>query len=50
MQSELERDVCSKLVGQDCQWCTDGELEQTTYKDKKAVVCMQCETPAAQFW
>jgi len=50
MSSMTESSVVRRLEGQDCQWCTDGRLERGRYKGNVAVICEDCDTPAAQLW
>ncbi|WP_458205429.1 HVO_A0556 family zinc finger protein [Haladaptatus sp. NG-SE-30] len=50
MSSTTESSVIGRLEGRECHWCHDGRLERGTYKGNDAVVCSDCETPAAQLW
>ncbi|WP_339104698.1 HVO_A0556 family zinc finger protein [Haloterrigena salinisoli] len=38
------------LEGRPCPYCSDGELERGSYKDKQAAICDSCDTPHAQLW
>ncbi|EFW93245.1 hypothetical protein ZOD2009_05257 [Haladaptatus paucihalophilus DX253] len=50
MSLTTEQGVIGRLEGEECHWCSDGELVRDTYKGNEAVVCDTCETPAAQIW
>ncbi|QLG50307.1 HVO_A0556 family zinc finger protein [Natrinema halophilum] len=38
------------LEGEPCPSCAEGQLEQSRYKNNRAVVCDSCGTPRAQVW
>ncbi|SIR30323.1 HVO_A0556 family zinc finger protein [Natronorubrum daqingense] len=42
--------VLAHLDGRACPYCESGTLEEGVYKDNRAVICTDCETPHAQLW
>jgi len=38
------------LAGDDCRWCATGTLARREFKGDAAVVCENCDTPAARVW
>ncbi|USZ67367.1 hypothetical protein NGM10_11565 [Halorussus salilacus] len=42
--------LLAALVGDDCNWCARGTLARGEFKGDDAVVCEECDTPAARVW
>jgi len=49
-KAKRQLDVVTAVIGDDCQFCDPGSLEQQTYKGKRAAVCDHCGTPQIQTW
>lgn len=44
-----ENRVIAILTGTDCDYCGEGELTDGIYKETRAVICDECNTPQARF-
>lgn len=44
------RRLVATLEGEPCPYCGDGTLERGVYKENRAVLCAECETPHVQLW
>ncbi|MCU4740662.1 hypothetical protein OB955_08060 [Halobacteria archaeon AArc-m2/3/4] len=42
--------LLSRLEGRKCEFCSDGTLVRGIFKGNAAVICEECDTPAAQSW
>lgn len=45
-----EDGILHRLRGETCPACEAGTLVLGTYKDNRAAICDDCETPRAQLW